>query len=84
MRQLLSATLMAILIIGPLDAPVAVAANPKAPNSKSSRPETSPPTTTPIKHLVVIFQENISFDHYFGTYPIRNQPCGRAAVHSRS
>ena len=27
------------------------------------------PTTTPIKHLVVIFQENVSFDHYFGTYP---------------
>ncbi|HEY3684020.1 MAG TPA: alkaline phosphatase family protein [Streptosporangiaceae bacterium] len=26
-------------------------------------------TTTPIKHLVVIFGENISFDHYFGTYP---------------
>jgi phospholipase C len=26
-------------------------------------------TGTPIKHLVVIFQENISFDHYFGTYP---------------
>ena len=26
-------------------------------------------TTTPIKHLVVIFDENISFDHYFGTYP---------------
>src|SRR5450432_950242 len=26
-------------------------------------------TTTPIRHLVVIFQENISFDHYFGTYP---------------
>jgi phospholipase C len=25
--------------------------------------------TTPIKHLVVIFGENISFDHYFGTYP---------------
>src|SRR6201987_5353621 len=24
---------------------------------------------TPIKHLVVIFDENISFDHYFGTYP---------------
>ncbi len=28
-----------------------------------------PPTTTPIKHVVVIFQENVSFDHYFGTYP---------------
>jgi phospholipase C len=26
-------------------------------------------TSTPIKHLVVIFQENILFDHYFGTYP---------------
>ncbi len=27
-------------------------------------------TKTPIKHLVVIFQENVSFDHYFGTYPV--------------
>ncbi len=27
------------------------------------------PTGTPIKHLVVIFQENVSFDHYFATYP---------------
>lgn len=26
-------------------------------------------TSTPIKHVVVIFDENISFDHYFGTYP---------------
>jgi phospholipase C len=26
-------------------------------------------TTTPIKHLVVLFDENESFDHYFGTYP---------------
>jgi phospholipase C len=26
-------------------------------------------TATPIKHVVVIFGENISFDHYFGTYP---------------
>jgi len=29
----------------------------------------TPKTATPIKHLVVIFDENISFDHYFGTYP---------------
>ena len=28
-----------------------------------------PDTATPIKHLVVIYQENVSFDHYFGTYP---------------
>src|ERR1700719_5057669 len=26
-------------------------------------------TATKIKHLVVIFNENRSFDHYFGTYP---------------
>jgi phospholipase C len=26
-------------------------------------------TATPIKHVVVIFDENVSFDHYFGTYP---------------
>jgi len=26
-------------------------------------------TATPIRHVVVIFQENVSFDHYFGTYP---------------
>ena len=36
-------------------------------------------TTTPIKHLVVIFQENVSFDHYFGTYPAARQPARRAA-----
>ena len=29
---------------------------------------------TPIKHLVVIFPENISFDHYFGTYPHAENP----------
>jgi phospholipase C len=27
------------------------------------------PTATPIKHVVVLFGENVSFDHYFGTYP---------------
>ena len=26
-------------------------------------------TTTPISHLIVILQENVSFDHYFATYP---------------
>ena len=33
-------------------------------------------TTTPIKHLVVIFQENNAFDHYFGTYPVAANPAG--------
>jgi phospholipase C len=30
---------------------------------------TAPAVATPIKHVVVIFQENVSFDHYFATYP---------------
>ncbi len=41
-------------------------------------------TATPIKHLVVIYQENVSFDHYFGTRRPRtalvksfNRPRGR-------
>jgi phospholipase C len=34
------------------------------------------PTTTPIQHLVVIYQENSSFDHYFGTYPVAKNPIG--------
>jgi phospholipase C len=33
-------------------------------------------TATPIKHLVVIFQENETFDHYFGTYPYALNPPG--------
>ena len=36
-------------------------------------------TATPIKHLVVIFDENISFDHYFGTYPYAANPAGEPA-----
>src|SRR6201991_808391 len=38
-------------------------------------------TTTPIKHVVVIFGENISFDHYFGTYPYATNPKGEPAFH---
>jgi phospholipase C len=36
-------------------------------------------TATPIKHLVVIFGENRSFDHYFGTYPQAMNPAGEPA-----
>jgi len=35
-----------------------------------------PTAATPIKHVVVIFQENVSFDHYFGTYPRAANPGG--------
>jgi phospholipase C len=42
--------------------------NTPAPVSASYYRDTNR-TATPIKHLVVIFDENESFDHYFGTYP---------------
>ena len=43
-----------------------------------------PPTATPVKHLVVIFQENISFDHYFARYPNATNPAGEPAFHAAS
>jgi phospholipase C len=45
--------------------------NPSDPTPLQGRP-----TATPIKHLVVIFNENISFDHYFATYPNATNPPG--------
>ena len=42
----------------------------------SAAPPATAATLTPIKHLVVIFQENVSFDHYFGTYPVAKNPAG--------
>jgi len=47
---------------------ISVLANAACRGTASSYEE-SLQTGTPIKHLVVIFQENVSFDHYFGTYP---------------
>ena len=40
-------------------------------------------TSTPIKHVVVIFQENVSFDHYFATYPVALNPAGEPQFHAR-
>jgi phospholipase C len=37
---------------------------------------------TPIKHVVVIFQENVSFDHYFATYPKAANPAGEPAFNA--
>jgi phospholipase C len=45
--------------------------------SSAASPTTAalPTPTTPIEHVVVLFPENISFDHYFGTYPeAANEP----------
>ncbi len=33
-------------------------------------------TATPIKHVVIIFNENVSFDRYFATYPQATNPPG--------
>src|ERR1700744_1478544 len=40
-------------------------------------PQTPGVPTTPIQHVVVIFGENESFDHYFGTYPKALNPPGQ-------
>ncbi|KHK96077.1 phospholipase C [Microbacterium mangrovi] len=45
-----------------------------SPHTQSAIPppataSASPATATPITHVVVIFDENVSYDHYFGTYP---------------
>jgi phospholipase C len=69
MQKLVATSLASLMFAGTL-------ANPIIAQAQSG-------TTTPIKHLVVIFQENISFDHYFGTYPYAlnpaNQPPFKAA-----
>ncbi len=40
-------------------------------------------TATPIKHVVVLFGENISFDHYFATYPHATNQDGTRFTASR-
>jgi phospholipase C len=60
----------AILAVGTtfaVNGPVAVAKD--AATTTVTATVDALPTKTPIKHLVVIFNENRSFDHYFGTYP---------------
>jgi phospholipase C len=47
-----------------------------ASSSKPVTKQAASATATPIQHLVVIFQENASFDHYFGTYPNALNPKG--------
>ena len=38
----------------------------------------------PIQHLVVIYQENVSFDHYFGTYPSALNPSGESKFKAKA
>jgi phospholipase C len=72
-----------VLAVGALGASAAVGATVASastsarPADSAAAPATAPaseyrvvaPTRTPIKHVVVLFGENVSFDHYFGTYP---------------
>src|SRR5271168_2818864 len=74
MQKLAASSLAALLAVGTLPAPMNAAENP---GSRASE------TATPIKHLVVIFNENISFDHYFATYPKATNPAGEPAFHAR-
>ena len=43
---------------------------------QTAKGQTVSNTSTPIQHVVVIFQENVSFDHYFATYPNAANPGG--------
>jgi phospholipase C len=74
MQKFAATSLAALLVVGTFPSPTFAAGAPAGPNGD---------TATPIKHLVVIFQENISFDHYFGTYPRAANPKGEPAFHAR-
>ncbi|HJT59548.1 MAG TPA: alkaline phosphatase family protein, partial [Ktedonobacteraceae bacterium] len=72
MRLRIVITALAVLALGVGLVSTAAA----APQNQQRQAQTGPDTITPIKYLVVIFQENNSFDHYFGTYPSAQNPPG--------
>jgi phospholipase C len=73
-KRIVSLVLTALLVSG-LAVAVAQAQSGRQHRGASARHrahafhEGNSSTATPIKHIVVIFQENVSFDHYFATYP---------------
>src|ERR1700685_475806 len=69
MRKLIAGSLSTLLVAGSSPMPAFAAGGSPA---------------TPIKHVVVIFQENVSFDHYFGTYPVAQNPSGETTFQVRS
>lgn len=84
-RKLLSTIVATLAFSAMLFGSVAAyASTPNVASSQGSKNDTS----TPIKHLVVIFQENVSFDHYFGTYPNalnpQSEPSFKAAPNTPS
>ena len=70
LRRVMASLLTMTIALGPTVTPAF--ASPAKPETQHAERD----TTTPIRHLVVIFQENVSFDHYFGTYPSAMNPNG--------
>ena len=66
-----------------LAAIAALAVGAGVATAHSTRKTSDSDTSTPIKHLVVIFQENVSFDHYFATYPQATNPSNEPAFHAQ-
>ncbi len=66
-----------------LASPISLSANPGNNGNSQSNPAEGYETATPIKHVIVIFNENISFDHYFATYPYATNPDGEPAFHAK-
>src|ERR1700682_4286654 len=64
------------LILGLMLITTACSSSTTQQPTTSSSPASGAKTTTPITHLVILFQENVSFDHYFGTYPKATNPGG--------
>jgi phospholipase C len=62
------------VVSGAVAAPLLAGSEGAAAVGSGAKPT---PATTPIQHLVVIFQENVSFDHYFGTYPNATNTSGQ-------
>jgi phospholipase C len=59
------------------------APNQRTPGGDKDKNNSFGDTATPIKHVVIIFGENISFDHYFGTYPAAENPPGEPRFDAR-
>ena len=78
--SILAAAAATTALCGPAAAAQSVApVNLAALLSAKTTPEDAAKTATPIKHLVIIFSENVSFDHYFATYPKAANPPGEPA-----
>ena len=71
-KKTLALLLALTTALGPTVMPAFAASKPTAKQGQKA----APATATPIQHLVVIFNENVSFDHYFGTYPVAANPKG--------